>query len=243
MRTWHTAVFFDRHARCTTEFLQLVTTAMLNTGLVTHNPARSLILGFYVHDDDYHDFEVKDLSEAFAIIVKNGGGGLALWHPGRELRMDLNMYPCATSYPAADVDDAYMQYGWLSMSVDSTYLLDVTGRVARERFMRVFRWSQLLASTANAAYGWGDLDRSGELYTTVRASDLASHRIPRVSWWSYYGKAFVELGGKERLYSAGAGWAAWDSAGAEAGFIVILHPPQLPTTANSQEGTSVGLRS
>jgi hypothetical protein len=241
-RNWSTVAFFDRQAQCTLEFLHLVTNTLMNAGLVSRNPDRGSTLGGYLQNDEYNDFETQGLAEAFAIMIGNRGGSVALWHPTGEFRMDLHMYPCGVRYPQVSRNDAYAEYGWSSFSVDSTFLTEVSEPLARERYLRVFRWSQVFAATTRAVYGWGDLDRSGELDRTVRASDLANSAIPRVSWWAYYGKQFLERRGKALLYSPGISWVAWDVKGGEPGFVVILHPPEWPREASKEEGVSLGLR-
>lgn len=239
-RYWTSVVFFDRQAMCTMEFLCEVVNAMQKSGLTPNQPGTGWTLGSYFQmNGDYDAFELPDLAASLSILVDHQGGSIALWYPVDELRVDVNIYPSGYPNSSPEADSAYVQFGWASLAVESTYLTEVPRSIARDQHLRIFQWSLLLASTTRALYGWGDLDRSGEFDSTVRASDLTNFNIPRVSWWAYYGKEFVRHRDKALLHSPGISWIASDAPGEEGSYVVILQPPEYPKFSTGEDGVVV----
>jgi len=218
---WYTRIYFRRQAECSYDFLLGITEALARSGLKLSDRSAQLEAALErIVEHRGGCIEMLDLEDAISGLVclyPSGGGGI--------------MAPA----------EAEAEYGHVGLIFDYAYLWGKPIDVVCRRYGLLFRWSTVLAQSTPAIYGWGDLGRSFEIESgvAVLAADLARWVIPRLSWWNFFSKEYVEHIGRDRLYTAGA-WLQFED---DRGLTIILHPPGEPEYASRREElTKLGLR-
>lgn len=233
--TWNTIVYFPRHAKFTTEFLQPIVDGIMATGceFLVQSDRQQLGVCWSLGIGEYHQFATLDM--ALDWITNQQGGVIEFWDVSEDLVFLLVLNPCGHDpFMLEGVCD--IAYGNIGLSIDSTYLKGETNNVIVRRFKRIYTWSHILASSTRPLYGWGDLDYYGNIEGHIPPERIAAWTIPRISWWNYFSVIYLSHVGREFLNTS----AAWLNFEDKDGRTVILRPPGEPEHIELKELIDLG---
>jgi len=231
---WYTGVYFPRQAECSYDFLSGIVEALAQADLHFFRASQTGQGQWFGPDGMLYE-EMSDVETALRLTAQHRGGSITVYNPHEGMSDSLFLYPCGGGLGHGAAES---EYGWVGLSFNYAYLWREPPDVVRRRYELLFRWSNVLARTTHAIYGWGDMGYAfAETGIAVLAADLQRLAIPRLSWWNYFSKEYVERVGRDRLVTA----AAWLVHEDDQALIEILHPPGESQHASIEDREVLGL--
>lgn len=229
--SWYTEMYFPRASEYPCSEVRALVGSLVSLGYTCVNPVENTPGTCFSLDG--RDLHVSStIEESLDWLVHRRGGSLQLWFPKVDAEFSLIIDPCGINQSDSSANDTVPDYGTINVSMDYTYLRQDSGNYSSEHYWAIFRLNQTLVQLARPIYGWGDLERyRGTIQQWVNIRDLRRWSIPRVSWWSYYSKEYLEKLGLSLLATS----VAWLTYQSPYGLTTILHPPGEPASASRAE--------
>lgn len=226
-REWWTIVYFPRARSWSEQLVDAVLDRFFHQGC--RFLRRNDSVGSFWSLDGMENLDTADLSLVLRMLREQRGGAIQLWYPAEDMEFLLTFDPCSALH-ASIYPDRDFPYGTVRFSVDYTYLHSTSPETIQARYRLILTWSQILAQTVQPFYGWGDLFDYDVLWA-VHPTALANRVIPRLSWWNYFSRDYVDALGTDMLLTS-APWALFSD---QDGMTMIMSAPGEPARATQSD--------